>query len=60
MAESSALFPYVVSDFGSIHGWPVKVTSIFFISDLFSLKGREEAQISANIKLSFWRNYHTI
>lgn len=53
MAESSALFPHVVSDFGSNHGWPIKVTSIFFLSDPFSLKGGEEAQISANIKLPF-------
>lgn len=50
MAESSVLF-------GSIRRQSAKVTRIFF-SDL--LKGREQAQISANVKLPFPRKYHTI
>jgi len=59
MAESSALFLYVLPDLGSIHRWPVRVIYIFF-SDPFSPKDREEAQISVNLTLAFSSNCQAI
>lgn len=60
MAESSALFRYVIPDLRRIHRWPTRIIYIIIFSDPFSLKGREEAQISVNLTLPFSRNCQAI
>lgn len=49
LAGSSALCLPITPDFGSTRGWPVRQIWIFS-SDPFILKGREQTQISPNLK----------
>lgn len=60
MVESSTLFLYVIPDLGSIHRWPTRAIYVSLLSDPFSLKWREEAQIPAILTLPFSRNCQTI